>query len=160
MRALIFISALALAACSPPAEQAAPEAPVAAAPAVDPAIAAVVSAAMPGVTIVSGESDGAGEFEVTGTLNGQEYEFDLMGPEGGWRVTEIQRDIAWADTPESVRTLVAAAPNVFEPARVIESTQPVDGAIVYELFAPGVTDAPTLEVRVLDGEAAILPPAH
>jgi hypothetical protein len=159
MRALIFISALTLAACSPPAEQA-PEAPAAAAPAIDPAIADVVSAAMPGVTILSGEADGAGEFEVTGTLNGQDYEFDLMGPDGGWRVTEIQRDIAWADTPEAVRTAAATAPNAFEPVRVIESTQPVDGSIVYELFVAGVTDAPAMEVRLLDGEAAVMPPAH
>ena len=159
MRALIFISALALAACSPPAEQEAPETPAEAAPAVDPAIAAVVSAAMPGVTIISGESDGEGEFEVAGTLNDQEYEFDLMGPEGGWRVTQIQRDIAWADTPESVRTLVAAAPNAFEPVRVIESVQPADGSMIYVLYAPAA-ETPTLEVRVLDGEAAILPPAH
>ncbi|HVK79913.1 MAG TPA: hypothetical protein VM915_04810 [Verrucomicrobiae bacterium] len=159
MRALIFISALALAACSPPAEQAAPEASVAAAPAVDPAIAAVVSAAMPGVTIVRGESDGEGEFEVTGTLNGQEYEFDLMGPDGGWRVTEIQRDIAWADTPEAVRAVVTAAPNAFEPARVIESRQLVDTSVVYIVYALGA-DTPVMEVRLLDGEAAILPPAH
>lgn len=159
MRALILISALTLAACSPPAEQA-PEAPAAAAPAIDPAIADVVSAAMPGVTIVSGEADGAGEFEVAGTLNGQDYEFDLMGPDGGWRVTEIQRDIAWADAPEAVRTAAATAPNAFEPVRVIESTQPVDGSIVYELFVAGVTDAPAMEVRLLDGEAAVMPPAH
>jgi hypothetical protein len=55
---------------------------------------------------------------------------------------------------------VATAPNAFLPERVIESRQPVDGSVVYELFAPGAPDAPAMEVRWLDGEAAILPPAH
>jgi hypothetical protein len=32
---------------------------------------------------------------------------------------------------------------------------------VYELFAPGAAaGAPTLEVRFMDGEAAIMPTAH
>lgn len=148
-------AALLLAACTPPTSQT-PDAP----PPVDPAIAAAVTAAMPGVAITGGEADGADEYEVTGTLDGQEYEFDLMGPEGGWRVVEIQRDIAWADAPEPVRAAFATAPSAFEPARVIESRQPADGSIIYEVFAPGAADAPALEIRLLDGEAAIMPPAH
>ena len=147
-----------VAACSPPAATDQATAP---APDIDPAIVSVVTAAMPGVTITGGESDGADEFEVTGTLDGQEYEFDLMGPEGGWRVVEIQRDIVWGDAPAPVRDLVATAPNGFLPERVIESRQPADGSVVYELFAPGAAPGhPTLEVRFMDGEAAILPPAH
>jgi len=150
-----LIAALALlAACNPAAEQ------TPAAPPVDPAIAAVVEAAMPGIVISAGEAGGEGEYEVTGTLDGQEYEFDLLGPDGGWRVVEIQRDINWGDAPEPVRDLIATSPNAFLPVRVIESRQPADGSVVYELFAEGAPDAPTLEVRYLDGEAAILPPAH
>ena len=70
MKRALFALAVALAACTPPAEKAddTPETP--AASAVDPAIAAVVEAAMPGVTIVSGAADGAGEYEVSGALNG------------------------------------------------------------------------------------------
>ncbi len=157
MRHRLAAAALLLAACTPPAPQSS-DAPTP--PAVDPAIAAAVASAMPGVQITGGEADGAGEYEVAGVLDGQEYEFDLMGPEGGWRVVEIQRDVAWADAPAPVRAAFAAAPNAFEPARVIESRQPADGSIVYEVFAPGAADAPTLEIRFMDGEAAIMPPAH
>jgi hypothetical protein len=149
----------AVTACTPPTQPTAEETP-ASPSAVDPAIAAAVEQAMPGVTITGGAGDGAGEFEVTGISAGQEYEFDLMGPEGGWRVVEIQRDIAWGDAPAAVRDVVATAPNAFLPERVIESRQPADGSIVYELFAPGAPDAPTMEVRFMDGEAAVMPPAH
>jgi len=158
MRHLLALSAaLLFAACTPPASQTT-ETPEANA-ALDPAIVSVVEAAMPGVVISGGQADGEGEFEVSGTLNGQDYEFDLMGPDGGWRVVEIQRDIAWADAPAPVRAAVGVAPNSFEPARVIESRQPADGSIVYELFTEGAT-APAMEVRFLDGEAAVMPPAH
>jgi hypothetical protein len=159
MKRSLFAVALALGACTPPAsetEAAAPE--TTAASPIDPAIAAVVEGAMPGVTITSGAADGAGEYEVTGLLGGQEYEFDLRGPD--WRVVEIQRDIAWGDAPSPVRDLVATAPNGFLPERVIESRQPADGSVVYELFGPGAPDAPTMEVRFLDGQAAIVPPAQ
>jgi hypothetical protein len=159
MKRSLFAVAVALGACTPPAsetETAAPETTEAAP--VDPAIAAAVEAAMPGVRITSGAADGVDEYEVTGLLGGQEYEFDLMGP--NWRVVEIQRDIAWGDAPTPVRDLVATAPNGFLPERVIESRQPVDGSVVYELFAPGAPDAPTMEVRFIDGQAAIMPPAH
>jgi hypothetical protein len=151
---LVAVAGVALAGCT------ARECDVGAAHCNEEAIEAVVTRAMPGVEITGGEADGAGEYEVIGTLNGQEYEFDLLGPEGGWRVVEIQRDIAWADAPAPVRDVVATAPNGFLPERVIESRQPADGSVVYELFAPGAPEAPALEVRFLDGEAAIMPPAH
>jgi hypothetical protein len=162
MRATIIVIATLFApACTPPAANAPEAQQTQPAPApVDPAIAAVVEAAMPGVTIVSGAADGEGEYEVTGMAGGQEYEFDLMGPDGGWRVIEIQRDIAWGDAPAPVRNVVATAPNAFLPERVVESRQPADGSVVYELFAPGAPDAPAMEVRFMDGEAAIMPPAH
>ena len=38
--------------------------------------------------------------------------------------------------------------------------QPGDGGVIYELFAPEAPDAPTMEVRFMGGEAAIMPPAH
>lgn len=158
MRMGVIAGATLLAACTPP-QQASPGSGADAS--VDPAIVAAVTGAMPGVAITGGEADGAGEYEVTGTLNGQDYEFDLMGSEAGWRVVEIQRDIAWADAPAPVRAAAGGAPNAFEPARVIESRQTADGSVVYELFAPGAAPgAPTMEVRFMDGEAAVMPPAH
>jgi hypothetical protein len=160
MKRFLCALAIALAACTPPPAEKAEEAPQTdSGSPVDPAIAAVVETAMPGVTITAGAADGAGEYEVTGVMDGQEYEFDLMGPDGGWRVVEIQRDIAWGDAPAAVRDLVATAPNAFLPERVIESRQPADGSVIYELFA-AAADAPTLEVRFMDGQAAIMPPAH
>jgi hypothetical protein len=160
MRVLATVAVLFAVACTPPTQNSDPPAVTPEALPVPPDIAEVVAAAMPGVAITSGATDGAGEYEVTGTLSGQEYEFDLMGPDGGWRVVEIQRDIAWADAPAPVRDVVATAPNGFLPERVIESRQPADGSVVYELFAPGAADTPAIEVRFLDGEAAIMPPAH
>jgi hypothetical protein len=160
MKRVVCALAIALAACTPPADKAAEAPETAAASPVDPAIAAVVEAAMPGVTITAGAADGAGEYEVTGMASGQEYEFDLMGPDGGWRVVEIQRDIAWGDAPAPVRDVVATAPNAFLPERVIESRQPADGSVIYELFAAGAPDAPAMEVRFMEGEAAVMPPAH
>ena len=157
-----YVSALviALTACTQPADKAADAPSADAASPVDPAIAAVVQAAMPGVIITAGAANGGGEYEVTGMANGEEYEFDLMGPEGGWRVVEIQRHIAWGDAPAAVRDVVATAPNGFLPERVIESRQAADGSVVYELFAEGAPEAPALEVRFLDGQAAIMPPPH
>jgi hypothetical protein len=76
-------------------------------------------------------------------------------------VLEIQRDVPWQDVPQAVRDAVAAAPNGFEPVRVTESRQPVDNSIIYELFT---LDQPAheavMEVRFVDGEAAVMPPAH
>jgi hypothetical protein len=162
--------ALAAAACSSPAPEtsapAAPEAtaPQAAAPAVPADVAAVVSTAAPGISITGGElNDGKTEYEVTGTMpNGDEVEFDLVQANGAWSVLEIQRDVPWSTVPEPVRAAANAAQKGFEPVRVIESKEPKDGAIIYELFAapaqgqdgPG---GPAMEVRWHEGKAAVVP---
>lgn len=80
---------------------------------------------------------------------------DLLQEGEGYRIVEIQRDIPWFEAPESARSAVAASEDAFEPVRVIESTQ-TDGAVIYELFAEGKPDKPSLEVRVVDGSAEIL----
>ena len=79
-----------------------------------------------------------------------------------WTVVEVQRDIAWAEAPASVRQ----AAGQVEPVRVIESRQ-TDGAIVYELFAAGKPQTPSLEVMLKDGRvlaagtpAEVLTPAR
>ena len=163
--------ALAAGACSPPASETTPPAsettrPQGAAPAVPSEIAAVASAAAPGITITSGELDAANnEYEVTGTMpGGDEIELDLVQSNGAWTVLEIQRDVAWSSVPEPVRAAAAATRASFEPVRVIESKQPSDGSVVYELFsaenqngAPG--GGPAMEVRWHEGKAAVITPA-
>jgi len=157
--------ALAAAACSPPAPDTTP--PPAAASAVPSEIAAVVSAAAPGIAITNGEPDaGNDEYEVTGTLpNGDEIELDLVQSNGAWTVLEIQRDVAWSSVPAPVRAAAAAAPNSFEPVRVIESKQPADGSVIFELFSPQDQDGspgggPAMEVRWHDEKAAVTSPAR
>ena len=153
--------ALAAAACSPAAETP----PQSAAPAVPAEIAAAASAAVPGITITSGESDGGNEYEVTGRMpNGEDVELDLEESNGTWIVMEIQRDVPWSSVPEAVRSAATAAPNAFEPVRVIESKQPKDGSVIFELFPAQDQDGrpgggPAMEVRWHDGKAAVISPA-
>ena len=160
VRYLFLVLALAAAACSPPASDSTQS--QAAAP-VPPDIAAVASAAAPGVTITSGELNASGnQFEVTGTMpNGDEVEIDLAQSNGAWMALEVQRDVAWSSVPEQVRAAAAAVPESFEPVRVIESTQSDDGSIVYELFraVPGgrPSGGPDVEVRWHEGIASVVP---
>ena len=158
----VFIAlALAAAACSPPAPETAQ--PESSGSAIPEDIAAVVSAAAPGVTVVSGEFNASGDqYEVTGTSpNGDEVEIDIVQSNGAWTVVETQRDIAWSSVPQPVRATAAAAPDSFEPVRVIESTQAADGSIVYELFratAGGTpSGGPDMEVRWHEGTAEVIP---
>ncbi|MDD9998520.1 MAG: hypothetical protein OXQ89_12335 [Rhodospirillaceae bacterium] len=159
---LIFIAlASATVACSPVASQTtqteASESPVS----VD--IAMLVSAAVPGITIIGGELNASGnQYEVTGTLpNGDEIEVDMVQSNGAWTVDEIQRDIAWSTVPEPVRAVAGAVPDSFEPIRVIESTQAADGSIVYELFRATADGSPSrgpaMEVRWHEGSAEVMP---
>ena len=159
---LIFIAlASATVACSPVASQTtqteASESPVSA------DIAALVSAAVPGIAIIGGELNASGnQYEVTGTLpNGDEIEIDLVPSNGAWTVDEIQRDIAWSTVPEPVRAAAGAVSDPFDPIRVIESTQAADGSIVYELFRATADGSPSrgpaMEVRWHEGSAEVMP---
>jgi len=73
-------------------------------------------------------------FDIEGTNSaGQEIELDLVLEDGKWRVVEIQRDLMWANVPETVQVaLKAKHPNV-TPDRIIESDQD-NGMIIYEFF--------------------------
>ena len=157
--------ALAAAACSPPPSETTP--PQAGASAVPSEIAAVASAGAPGIRITSAELDAANdEYEVTGTMpNGDEIELDLVQSNGAWTVLEIQRDIAWSSVPEAVRAAAIAAPNSFEPVRVIESKQAEDGSVVFELFSAedqsgNPPAGPSMEVRWHEGKAAVISPSR
>jgi hypothetical protein len=149
------------AACSPPASDS--RQPEAAASSVPGDIAALALAAVPGITIVSGQlSAGNDQYEVTGNLpNGDEIELDMVQINDAWTVLEIQRDVAWSSVPELVRAAAVVAPDSFEPVRVIESTQAVDGSVVYELFRAaqdgGPLRGPAMEVRWHEGRAEVIP---
>lgn len=127
---------------------------------IPPEVVAEVEAAMPHMTITDAEPkarDGRRYYDVEGRLpDGSEIELDLLETAAGWRVVEIQRDIPWAQAPAAVRDAAAPAWRGPVPARVIESKQ-TDGSIVYELFAAGRPQTPSLEVRLASsGEARVL----
>ena len=157
IRYALIALAVAAAACSPDSETTQPEAGAS----VPQDIAAMVLAAAPGIAITSGEiSAGNDQYEVSGTLsNGDEIEIDLVQANGAWTVLELQRDVAWSSVPEPVRRTAAAAPDAFEPVRVIESTQAADGSVVYELFRAAGNPArgPAMEVRWHRGSAEVIP---
>lgn len=167
MRSLLLLSAAFLfAACTPAPSQVEPADVITEYTAADlPAdVTATVLAAAPGMVISEAERkerDGRVYFDVEGARDtGDPIELDLLQTETGWQVVEIQRDIAWMEAPENVRTAAEAAPSPFEPARVIESTQTEDGAVIYELFAEGRPEAPSLEVRLVNGQASLMTQAN
>ena len=122
---------------------------------------ASAKAAQPTMTFTEAAAevrDGRNYFDIEGTLpDGSEIELDLMEDAGGWRVVETQRDIAFAEVPEAVRTTFASAETGFTPVRVIESRQ--DQAVtIYELFGPAQGDereGTKIEVKY-DGRTADL----
>ena len=114
---------------------------------------------VPGMTIDEAERkerEGRVYYDIEGRRpDGSEVELDVLQEGEGFRVVEIQRDIDWADAPDAARRAASAAPASFAPERVIESTQ-TDGSVIYELFAPGRSDEPAMEVRLKDGKAEVL----
>ncbi|MEP0392717.1 MAG: hypothetical protein ABJ205_11050 [Erythrobacter sp.] len=123
-------------------------------------IVAAAEAKVPGMVIAEVEKkerEGMVFFDVEGTRpDGSEVELDMLQEdEGNFRVVEVQRDIAWDDVPANARSAAEAVDGMFAPERVIESVQN-DGTVIYELFAPGKTDAPSAEISVKDGEAKML----
>jgi hypothetical protein len=154
-------------ACSP---QKAAEAPVSESPSADiiteltaadipEGARAAVLAAVPGMTIKEAQRKARENrvyFDIEGNRpDGSEVELDVLEKDGKFEVVEVQRDIAWADAPASVKAAAEASGKSIAPARVIESAQP-DGTIIYELFAEGKPAKPSLEVRLKDGKADVL----
>lgn len=123
------------------------------------AVAKVVKAAAPTMTIKEAElkeREDRRYYDVEGTLpDGSEIEFDLLEKNGGWEIVETQRDIAWASAPKPVRDAAAASGKTITPVRVIESTQN-DGMVIYELFAAGKPEEPSMEVSLKDGQVKVL----
>jgi hypothetical protein len=126
---------------------------------VPPDVATAVKQAMPGMKITEAElkeREGRRYYDVEGVLpDGSDIELDMLQTAQGWQVVEIQRDIAWTAAPSAVRTAARPSWKGPAPVRVIESKQ-TDGAIVYELFAPGRPETPALEVMLKDGKASVL----
>lgn len=122
-------------------------------------VSIVVDSAVPGMQIEGverKERDGRVYYDVAGKrADGSEVELDLLEEGGTYTIVEIQRDIPWAEVPQSAQAAAAASEKTFEPVRVIESTQ-TDGSVIYELFADGQPKKPSLEVRVVDGKAEVL----
>jgi hypothetical protein len=163
---------LPLAACSPsgndtaPVNGTLPEGPEAvisnvAAAELPAGVAELAEATVPGMKIEEAERkdrDGRTYYDVEGTRpDGSEVEIDmLVQPDGSLKAVEVQRDIAWADTPGPVRAAAAATADAFTPERVIESRQVEDGRTIYELFAPGKPGEPAMEIAWQDGKARLL----
>ena len=123
------------------------------------AVRAVVLAARPGMVIAEAElkeREGRRYYDVEGSFDGAEIELDLLETPQGWRVVEIQRDLAWTAVPVGVHAAAEGARAGFVPVRVIESVQAEGGAVIYELFAEGQPATPALEVRVADGRTEVL----
>lgn len=123
------------------------------------AVRAAVLAARPGMTIAEAElkeREGRRYYDVEGTVDGADIELDLLETPRGWRVVEIQRDLAWSAVPADVHAAAETARAGFVPVRVIESVQAADGAVIYELFADGQPATPALEVRVQNGRTEVL----
>lgn len=120
---------------------------------------ALAERTVPGMTIGEAERkerEGRTYYDVEGTRpDGSDVELDILQESDGFRIVEIQRDIAWGAAPAAAIAAAKAAPGGFAPERVIESTQ-TDGTVIYELFAPGRKDEPAMEVRVKDGTAEVL----
>jgi hypothetical protein len=123
-------------------------------------IKAVAEAKIPGMVIAEVEKkerEGQTFFDVEGARpDGSEVELDMLqGEDGSFTVVEVQRDIAWDDVPADARAATEGVEGMFTPERVIESVQN-DGTVIYELFAPGKSDAPSAEIAVKDGKAEML----
>lgn len=127
--------------------------------ALPPELLSLVTNAVPGMQIEGverKEREGRVYYDVEGKrADGSEVELDLLQEGEGYKIVEIQRDIPWAEAPEAAREAAATSEKAFDPVRVIESTQ-TDGAVIYELFAEGKPEKPSLEVRVVDGKAEVL----
>ena len=102
--------------------------------------------------------DGRVYYDVEGELpNGDEIEFDVLMTENGPKVVEIQRDISWETTPQSVHNVVGKAnSNNLKVVRVIESKQADSDTIIYEVFVEGQTAKPKFEVSVSSNSPAKL----
>ena len=94
-------------------------------------------------------------YDIEGKLaDGTEVEFDIMRDGAGWKVVEVQRDIAFEAAPKQVRESAAATAPGFVPTRVIESSQS-DGVVIYELFGPEASDPQGKKIEVKwDGRSA------
>lgn len=161
-----FVAALAVAlaaACTPPASDApqsieggprAAEAPAE----VLAAIRAEDASFQPSESIEDA-TIGTVVWKVTGTGDGAPT-YHVMNSNEGWRVVQIRRELVWGDAPEAVRNAVAMSPQAIVPARVTEVREPGADGVMYDLYADPNADAPTLTVRMVGNEAAIMPPPH
>lgn len=124
-----------------------------------PDLLTLVANAVPGIKVTGAqrkEREGRVYYDVEGQrADGTDIELDVLKEPVGYSIVEIQRDIPWSEAPEFVRSAAAASEKTFEPVRVIESKQ-TDGSVIYELFAEGAPQKPSLEVRAVGDKAEVL----
>lgn len=124
-----------------------------------PDLLTTVADAVPGIKVTGAqrkEREDRVYYDVEGQRpDGTEIELDVLKEAVGYSIVEIQRDIPWSEAPEFVRSAAAASEQTFEPVRVIESRQ-TDGSVIYELFAEGAPQKPSLEVRAVGDKAEVL----
>lgn len=169
-RNLAILGAAALAACSQDSDRAEDEGPLldtgpeagiseVAGAEIPEAVRDLAQETIPGMSVTEAERkerDGMVFWDVEGTRpGGAEVELDVLEENGGYRVVEIQRDLAWEAVPAEVRAAADAQAGMFVPERVIESTQ-TDGTVIFELFRPGQPEEPAAEIAVRDGNAEFL----
>ena len=124
-----------------------------------PALRELAEKSVPGIVIAEAERkerEGRIYYDIEGKRSdGSEVELDVLQEGSGFKLVEIQRDIAWADAPAAAQSAARAQKGAFVPERVIESTQ-TDGSVIYELFAPSRKDEPAMEVKMAGGKAEVL----
>ena len=122
-------------------------------------VTAAIAAERPDFTVeevLKKVRDGRTYYDVEGEVaDGSELEFDVLMEGDAATIVEIQRDLAWDDVPDAVRSVALVASEGAVPVRTIESTQ-TDGAVIYEFFAEGVPADPAWEVRVQGGKVELL----
>lgn len=122
-------------------------------------VTAAIAAERPDFTVeevLKKVRDGRTYYDVEGEVaDGSELEFDVLLDGETATIVEIQRDLAWDEVPDAVKSVTLIASEGAVPVRTIESTQ-TDGSVIYELFAEGQPADPAYEVRVHGGTVELL----
>ena len=119
-----------------------------------------INKARPGLTITGAEKElkhGNTYIDVeTLDKEGNEIEFDMLLDNGAWKIAEIQRDLAFTDTPDAVQAEFTTKLAKLVPVRIIESDQG-DGTIIYEFFTISEKKLESKhEIKFAQGKAQLL----
>lgn len=84
-------------------------------------------------------------YDIEGESAGSEIEFDVLMTKDGPVIVETQRDLAWSELPQDIRTTYQRDVKAAKPVRIIESVQ-TDNSIVYEFFLKEKPKDPSFEI--------------